>query len=719
MPTAASRRRSASPGRSRAAGRPPAAELRHRLDALSRNLWWTWNPPARRVLESVDPALWHATNHNPIATLAHAAPTRVAALEHDADFLEALDRAEHDLGAYLRTRSWFDRTAKGAQKKLRVAYFCMEFGLHECLPLYAGGLGILAADHLKSASDLGIPLTAVGVLWRKGYYRQELKLDGSVRITYPQTNFASIPVVDTGRSITVPIGPSKVRAKIWSLTVGRVPLYLLDCDVPENSPKDRELTHFLYGAGDPEYRVRQEVLLGVGGLIALDALGIKPSVFHLNEGHAAFCPLERVRRLVASGKSYPKAVETVRQSSVFTTHTPVPEGNDRFDAKLIMKYFGGMPDDLGVSRQQFLGLGREDVRNDSESFCMTVLALKLGARCNGVAELHADTSRKMWMKVYGATKPSQVPIGFVTNGVHPESWIADEARPFYDRWLKPVWNGAGPEHDWWKKADKVPPAELWQLRQTLRKAMIAKLRERLREQIVAQQGDVDRLVELYETLDENALTIGFARRFALYKRAPLIFKDARRLAKIMGDPDRPVQILFAGKAHPADKGGHEYVQLVGTESRRAPWRGRIFLVQNYDTHVGRMLTSGCDVWLNNPVRPLEASGTSGMKPPLNGGLNCSILDGWWPEAYNAKNGWELGGAKAFPDRARQDAHDAKAIYDTLERKVVPTFYARDRAGIPKAWVSMMSNSMKTICATFSTHRMLAQYTQEYYLPSHG
>lgn len=690
-------------------------DVRARLEELGKNLWWTWNPQARRTLESVEPKLWHATNHNPIATLEHLDESRGETLAADQDFLANLARAEKGLDEYLSAKSWWDRTARGSAKKMQVAYFCMEYGLHECLPLYAGGLGILAADHVKSCSDLGIPFVAIGVLWKFGYYKQELTLKGETRVAYPVSRFDQLPIDDTGKVITIPVGSSKVRARVWCLTVGRVPVYLLDTDLEENTPADRMLTYHLYRGGDPEYRVRQEVLLGIGGLVALDALGIDATVFHLNEGHAAFCPLERVRRLVASGHRYDDAVKKVRASAVFTTHTPIPEGNDRFDPALVMKYLGHMPDELGLDGHELLALGREDPADHKEPFCMTVLALKLGARCNGVAALHGDTSRKMWVKTYNARSADEVPIGHVTNGVHPESWIADEARPFYDKHLKPKWVGAGPGDDWWKNITKVTPAEVWNLRQLLRRKMIADLRTRLREEIIARQGDVELLMELYETLDEHALTIGFARRFATYKRAPLIFKDAKRLAKIVSDADRPVQFVFAGKAHPQDTAGQEFVRQVYEFARKAPFRGRVYIVQNYDTHVGRMLTSGCDVWLNNPVRPMEASGTSGMKPPLNLGINCSILDGWWPEGYNGKNGWDLGGGKQFPDRKKQDAYDAQAIYETLEKKVVPLFYTRDKAGIPQGWVKMAKESMRSICCEFSTHRMVAEYVQEYYL----
>ena len=702
-------------GAHRASGRDPFA----RLDTLARNLWWTWNPGAKRLFESMEPAIWRAVHHNPIDTMAALPPTRRDSLAKDPRFLGALAGVENDFKKYLDARTWYARTATAKQKKMSVAYFCMEYGLHESIPLYAGGLGILAADHLKSASDLGIPLTGVGILWRYGYYRQEIEPDGHVRVLYPASDFERLPVTDTGKAINVPIGRADVRAKIWRLDVGRIALYLLDTDLPENTPADRALTHHLYG-GDNEYRIRQEVLLGIGGLLALDELGIKATVFHLNEGHAAFAPLERVRRAVRSGRRFETAVEDVRSSSVFTTHTPVPEGNDRFEIRLFNKYLRHYAKAIGVSEHQLHALGREDESSRTEPFCMTVLALKLAAHCNGVAELHADTSRKMWMKTFGVTDPKKVPIGHVTNGIHPETWLADEARPFYDKHLKPKWVGAGPGDDWWAKAKSIPVPELWELRQMLRRKMVAQLRTTtMREQLIYHNEDGPTLEALYDTLDEDALTIGFARRFALYKRAPLIFRDAARLAKIMGDSKRPVQLIFAGKAHPLDKAGHEYVRQVTQFTRKAPFRGRVWIIENYDTAIGRMLTQGCDVWLNNPIRPMEASGTSGMKPPLNGGMNCSILDGWWPEAYNAKNGWAIGDGSAARTRPQQDKQDAEAIYRLLEKEIVPLFYDRDRGGVPRGWAKMMAESMRTICCEFSTHRMLADYVEGYYWPAHA
>lgn len=690
-----------------------------RVDALARDLWWTWNTGAKRLMESLDPALYRATSNNAIKTINRLDDTRRTVLNEDAAFARRVAGIEKDRSEYLKAKTWFQRTATAKQKKMTVAYFCMEYGLQESLPLYAGGLGVLAGDHLKSASDLGIPVVAIGVLWRKGYYRQEILPDGATRVLYPPADWNDMPFVDTGKSFKMEIGSSTVKVKIWKIQVGRIPLYLLDTDIPENTPKNRELTHYLYAGGDPAYRVRQEMLLGVGGLKALDTLDIAPTVTHLNEGHAAFAGLERIRRAVKSGKSYEDALASVRSSSVFTTHTPVPEGNDRFDAKLVMPYIKKMAAEIGLSRDETLALGREVPSDKAEPFCMTVLALKTAEHCNGVAKLHGETARKMWLRTYDATTPSQVPIGHVTNGVHPQTWISDDAQAFYDRHLKPKWVGADPDTNWWKNASKIPAADLWAFRQSLRRRLVAFLRERMREQLIYHEGGDRGLNELYDALDENALTIGFARRFALYKRAPLMFRNPKRLAELIGSADRPVQFIFSGKAHPMDTAGQEFVQKVWQMSQKPAFKGRIFLLQNYDLEIGRMLTQGCDLWLNNPIRPMEASGTSGMKGPLNAGLNCSILDGWWPEGYKPNNGWKLGNGEQFTSRAKQDRFDAEQIYEVLAKQVVPEFYDRNRAGVPTKWVKRVQNAMASQCAAFSSHRMLAEYLEGYYFPAHA
>jgi starch phosphorylase len=487
----------------------------------------------------------------------------------------------------------------------------------------------------------------------------------------------------------------------------------MDTDIPTNSPKDRELTRHLYG-GDREYRIRQEILLGVGGLIALEAVGQQPTAFHMNEGHAAFCALERLRRARKAGLSLHKAIEQVRASAVFTTHTPVPAGNDRFDPALAWKYLSGFATDIGISKDDLLALGREDITNKTEEFCMTILALKLSGHCNGVAALHGDTSRRMWAKTFNLTDPDEVPIGSITNGVHSETWLAPEIRPLYDRYLKPKWVGAGPEHDWWAKAGKIPPEELWHIRTLLRRRMVAFIRDRLGQRNARSNAPLEATASLYETLDDNVLTIGFARRFATYKRAPLIFKNPKRLAAILNRPDRPVQLVFAGKAHPKDTGGQEFARQIYQFASQPAFRGKVVLLEDYDMELGRALTSGCDVWLNNPLRPQEASGTSGMKPPLHGGINCSILDGWWPEAFNNKNGWSIGDGREFTDQARQDRYDADCIYDLLEKQIVPEFYDVDRTGLPRKWISRMVESMRTVCGPFSSHRMVAEYWTKYY-----
>jgi len=697
----------------RAAGRATAApEVVSRLAALARNLWWTWNPDPQRLFAALDPVLWEATNHNPIRTLAELPPERRASLADDAPLNRLLADCERQLKRYLAAPTWFRRAAAPHQRRMRAAYFCAEYGLHECLPLYAGGLGVLAGDHLKSASDLGVPLVAVGLLYRNGYYRQSLRADGTTQVIYPDYDFTQLPLHDTGRVIGVPVGRRAVRAKVWRAQVGRVPLYLLDTDVAGNAPVDRAITQRLYG-GDSETRIRQEIVLGMGGVRALAELGERVTVYHLNEGHAAFCTLERLRQLRAAGVPWERAKQTVFETTVFTTHTPVPAGHDRFAPPLFRRYFAPLARTLGWRPDELLALGRERPADRAEPFCMTVLALRLAERVNGVAELHGDTSRRMWKHVYGLAEPDHVPINHITNGIHTETWLAPAARPLYERYLKPRWVGAGPEDDWWRAVDAIPAAELWALRNLLRRKLVQFVRQRLMQQIQRRCEPLAELIAALNTFDENALTIGFARRFATYKRAPLVFHGARRLAAILNDPRRPVQIVFAGKAHPADREGQAFAQRVYRQARAAGFRGRVALVEDYDMHVGRVLTSGCDVWLNNPLRPQEASGTSGMKPPLHGGLNCSVLDGWWPEAWNGRNGWAIGDGTLRGTRAAQDRADAELIYTLLEREIVPLFYARDGHGVPQGWVRRMKDSMRSVCGVFNTHRMVAEYVRLY------
>ncbi len=693
---------------------PP--DVFERLAALADNLWWTWNPMVERLFASLEPREWAATQHSPHRTLQRLTAERRSVLLEDPNFERRVADCERALADYLAARTWYQRTASRRDRRLLVAYFSAEYALHESLPIYSGGLGVLAADHLKSASDLGVPLVGLGLFYQHGYYRQELLGDGATRVVRPRLDAAYLPLSDSGVRVEVPIGQRVVHARVWQVRVGRVPLYLLDTDLRENARQDRTLTHYLYG-GDDGYRIQQEILLGVGGLLVLDQLGLKPSVFHLNEGHAAFCSFERYRRLRRDGCGEDAAIERVRESTVFTTHTPVPAGHDRFSAARVTRQLGAGAREAGIDRHELLGLGRVDPDDDREPFCMTVLALHLAKYCNGVSEIHGDVTRRMWADVYGC-EPDQVPIEHVTNGIHSQTWLAADAEPIYERYLAPDWLGAGPEQPWWERVNRIPDAELWQLRNRLRRRLVAFVRERLTQQLLRAGAPRDEVLHASSVLDEGALTIGFARRFATYKRAPLVFKSIKRLAQILSDPDRPVQLIFSGKAHPADEAGQQFVQQVVAESRRKQLRSRVVFIEDYDMHVGRMLTSGCDVWLNNPRRPFEASGTSGMKPPLHGGINCSVLDGWWPEAFDGTNGWEIGGGRELSTPQKQDAHDVRALYELLERDLVPAFYDRDADGFPGRWLETARASMRTVCSQFNTHRMVGEYVDRYYRVAH-
>ncbi|KAA3610813.1 MAG: alpha-glucan family phosphorylase [Planctomycetota bacterium] len=690
--------------------------LKKQLLELSSDLWWTWSPEAQALFQRLEPHLWRSSRHNPKQVLLHMEPDRWQRLRQEANFERQVQKVLGAWHRYYREGTWFSSKVKGEAANTKIAYFCSEYALHESMPQYAGGLGVLAGDHLKSASDLGIPLVAIGLLYAHGYYRQELSPDGATQVVYPNIAKEDWPLIDTGNHISCPIGKRKVKAKIWKLQVGRVPLYLLDTDLEQNRSKDRRLTQGLY-KGEPEERLRQQVLLGVGGVLALHAVKEKPTVFHLNEGHAAFCNLERLRREVEKGRSWSRALQAIRASSVFTTHTPVAAGHDRYEAKAVRKWLGPTAKKLPLSAGNFAALGRERPQDSEESFCMTVLALKTAARVNGVAALHGDTSRKMWQGLYSVEEPEQVPIGHVTNGIHIPTWLVAEARPFYRKHLRPRWSGRQASKDWWAAADQIPLPELWQLRRTLKSKLIHFLRDRLVDQAVAKGADPQQTAALYSSLDPDALTLGFARRFATYKRAPLLFHNQRRLAALLRNPEQPVQIVFAGKAHPRDQDGQAYAQRIYRMTQKPAFRGRVFLLEDYDMEIGRMLTSGCDLWLNTPLRPHEASGTSGMKPTLYGGLNCSILDGWWPEGFDGKNGWAIEGGE-FENRRRQDRADAEALYALLEQEIVPLYYRRGRDRLPRAWLSRCRHALQSLPAAFSSHRMLQDYWSGYYAPAH-
>ena len=695
-----------------------AKEMRRDLLKIASDLWWSWNEIAQRPFAALDPIVWEASNHDPLAVLRHVDEPVFAARCADADFCALVKAARDAHRAYHGTVAWFEQQAFADAKGLHIAYFCSEFAIHESLQQYSGGLGVLAGDHLKSASDLGIPLTAVGLLYQQGYYLQQLRADGTTRVIEPRWDPRRMPLEDTGVDIRVPIGDRKVEVRLWTMRVGRVKAVLMDTDRKANRPKDRRLTEGLY-KGEPELRMRQQVLLGVGGVMALKALGIKASVFHLNEGHAAFASVARLAQLRRKGESLEDALQRIRASTVFTTHTPVPAGHDRYDAEMVADALQPCWREAGLARRAFLDMGSERPADPKAPFCMTVLALRTAEHVNGVAALHGRVSREMWQQVYGVADAALVPIGHVTNGVHARTWLAPEAETFWKRTIGLDLDTIERGKDPWAAAEKADAGEFWAMRSQLRARLVQFIRERLARQ-ARRRGEAPEVVlRASQAFDPNALTIGFARRFATYKRAPLIFREPERLRRILSDSKRPLQIVFAGKAHPRDRDGQAYAAEVHRWTREQGFEGRVALIEEYDMHVGRMLVSGCDVWLNNPLRPHEASGTSGMKPPMHGGVNLSILDGWWPESFDGRNGWAIGDGSEGTDREKQDALDAESLYALLENEVVPSFYQHDRAGLPQDWIARALHSVATVPGRFNTHRMVAEYLEKSYLPANA
>jgi starch phosphorylase len=702
-------------------------EARAQLRTLAMNLWWTWNEVARRPFAALDPVLWNATKHSPLATLAHAGPATLSAACEETGFRIALADARAALASEMTRTTWWDDACAKDHPRATVAYFCSEYALHESIQQYSGGLGVLAGDHLKSASDLGVPLVAVGLYYRHGYYIQQFAEDGSTKVLYPVYDRATVPMTDTGVAVDVPVGASSVRARILRMDVGRTRVFLLDADLAENAPEDRLLTEGLY-KGDPALRMRQQVLLGVGGMLALRALGIEPSKIHLNEGHAAFAAVEMLAEFRAQGMKHADAVKAVRARTVFTTHTPVAAGHDRYGVDMVCEGLARTLAKGGIARAELEALSREDPANALEPVCMTVLCLRLAERVNGVARLHGEVSRAMWQKVYGARKAKDVPIGHVTNGIHTATWVDPKAIAFWKDACGFDAIAPLPRNRGWKRALNADPAAFWAMRASLRAQVVRFARDRVVRAAQRRGEGPSALDELARTLDPHALTIGFARRFATYKRAPLLFTDIDRLAAIVGDARRPVQFIFAGKAHPRDLGGQAYAKKVFEMTRHPRLRGRVVLIEEYDMEVGRALVSGCDVWLNNPIRPHEASGTSGMKSPPHGGINCSILDGWWPEAFDGTgaegtNGWAIGKADddAFNEAdahgagEKRDLRDAESLYALLERRIVPEFYSRGRDGLPRRWIKRALASAASVSDQFSTHRMVGDYVLKAYL----
>jgi len=721
---------------------PRLPENISRLQELAYNLWWSWNPDAQALFSSLDEELWRSANQNPVKFLRSARQELLNRAAADSGWLARFAAVLADFDAYMHptANTWYRRTHAGPQSPIPsshsplIAYFSAEFGLHEALPIYSGGLGILSGDHCKEASDLGLPFVGIGFLYPQGYFTQRITGDGAQEALYEKLDFSEVPatpaLTSDGKPVLVHVDlPGRtVYAKVWRIQVGRIPLYLMDTDVERNAPQDRELSARLYG-GDHEMRISQEFVLGIGGVRVLRALGLNPSVWHMNEGHSAFLNLERIRELVqgvplpltpppyqgrGEGMPFAAAVEVVRAGSIFTTHTPVPAGHDAFSFDLMEKFFWQFWGQMGIDRERFLQLASHD-QGWGRQFSMTVLAFHLSAYHNGVSELHGHVSRKMWQEMWPGTPVEQVPITSITNGVHTGTWLAPELRTLYDRYLQPDWLEEVDNPATWDGLAKIPDGELWAVHNQRKSKMVSFVRDRVRRQYTRHGEGPRRLAAADGLLDPNALTLGFARRFATYKRATLIFRDLERMKRILTDPDRPVQIVFAGKAHPQDEPGKALIQRIYQLSQEPELVGKIVFVENYDMNVARYLIAGVDVWVNTPRRPYEASGTSGQKAALSGAPNFSILDGWWREGYDGSNGWAIGEEREYKDTETQDEADALSFYTTLEEEMIPLFFERDGDGVPQGWLEKMRRSIATCAPQFSMRRMVKEYTERLYV----
>ncbi len=693
------------------------------LMKIAKNMWWVWNFEAIELFRRLDVELWRETSHNPVAFLGAVSQKRLEEAAESESFLAHMRRVEEELDWHLSKKSWFEEQYDNFNDS-RIAYFSAEFGIHESLPIYSGGLGVLAGDHLKSASELGLPLYGVGLLYRLGYFHQYLNIDGWQQEILPASDFHNIPINivkdETGAPlvISVEFPQHRVYAQVWECVIGRIRLILLDTNIDQNSIEDKAITDQLYG-GDNEMRIKQEIMLGIGGFRALRAMGIEITVFHMNEGHSAFLSIERIATLMEEQKlHFADALEFVMASNIFTTHTPVPAGNDRFPAELIDKYFTHYYGRLKIKSDDFMALGRENPMDPHETFCMTVLAIKTSAHCNGVSALHGTVSRDMWKNIWPSLPVHEVPINHITNGVQILSWTSDEMMRLFNRYLGPRWIDSPVDKDLWNNVDLIPDSELWKCRERLRERLVAFARRNLKEQLISRSAPSSEVERADYVLDPEALTIGFARRFATYKRATLILRNMDRLEKLMLNKNRHIQLIFAGKAHPRDNQGKEFIKQIMHLVRDERFRGRIVFLEDYNINIARYLVQGVDVWLNTPIRPKEASGTSGMKVVPNGGLNISVLDGWWAEAYNQKNGWAIGRGEEYDDHNYQDEVESHSLYNILEKEVIPAFYNRGADQLPREWIAKIKDSMKTICPQFNTNRMVREYTEKFYLSAH-
>jgi glycogen phosphorylase len=704
---------------------PSLPEVLLPLLHIAYNLRWSWDHAAIELFRRLDRDLWEACGHNPVLLLGNVEQGILEAAALDDSFLAHMRGVAETLDLYLSGQgAWYTRE-HAQDSRLLVAYFSAEFGITECLSIFAGGLGVLAGDHLKAASDLAMPLVGVGLLYQQGYFRQYLNGAGWQQEAYEDNDFHTLPiklVPDIRISVDLPHGT--VAAQVWSVNVGRLRLLLLDTNLPANTPEDRKITYQLYG-GDLEMRLKQEIVLGIAGYRALEAVGLEPTVYHMNEGHSAFLGLERVVRLMETQNlSFKEARILASASLIFTTHTPVAAGHDYFPPGLMDHYFDRYRQRLGITRAEFLGLGRSHPQRDSEDFCMTVMALRLASFSNGVSRLHGAVSRQMWNHIWEGVPEAEVPIGHVTNGVHFRSWVSFEMNQLYDRYLGPKWREEPADPKLWERTDSIPAGELWRTHERRRERLVAYARQKLRAQLASRGSSQAAIDDAEEVLSPDALTIGFGRRFAAYKRANLLLRDPARLARILNDPERPAQIIYAGKAHPQDDLGKQLIQNIIELGSRPELRRKIVFLENYDMATARCMLQGCDVWLNTPRRPLEASGTSGMKAQANGVLSLSTLDGWWDEAWElgrrteSEVGWAIGSGETYADLAQQDQVESEAVYELLEREIVPSFYERRADGLPRKWIARMKSSIAKLCPTFNMHRMVREYTSEYYLVAH-
>ncbi len=701
-------------------------QLPRRIEKLlevSNNLWWSWNTEFLRLFKMIDKDLWEISEKNPIKFLKQVSQEKLENATENPEFLKEYDRITKEFDDYVNSKNtWFSNTYPDNKKDL-IAYFSAEYGLDETIPIYSGGLGILSGDHLKSASDLGIPLVAVGLLYKNGYFHQKINGWGEQETEYNNLELSNLPIIpvkdEDGQELKIHVKfeTRNVYLKVWKINVGRVTLYLLDSDIEENSSEDREVTLRLYG-GDQEMRIKQEIVLGMGGTNLLTrALGLKPTVYHMNEGHSAFLILELIKNIIKEKQvSFEVAKDIASSKTVFTTHTPVPAGNDIFPVDLVEKYFKGFWTRLGLSREEFLKLGMKPCRYLESGFNMGILALKVAGKKNGVSKLHGAVSRELFGEIWPEIAANESPITHVTNGIHTCTWLAPSLKKLYNKYLIPYWQDNIHKDEVWEKINSIPNEELWKVHQDRKESLLNLVKESTINRLRRSGYSYEEINDIVSKLNPNVLTIGFSRRFATYKRATLIFKDLERITQILNNQDKPVQLIFAGKAHPADKEGQDLIKRIHEISMMPQFKGKIFLLENYNIAMSRYLISGVDVWLNNPRRPMEASGTSGQKASVNGVINFSVLDGWWAEGYNQENGWTIGTNAEYTSYEEQDIADSQSMYHTLEEKIIPTYYKKDKNGISENWMKIMKNSIISTGGRYSTARMLVDYTNQLYMP---